>query len=179
MKQIYHFSDQLGSVDCIPCPEKNHSGRYSRDHIPAKALLNSPYPENLMDVGMCQECNSGFAKDEEYLAAFLASVISGSIEPDPLQFPTASRILARKPRLRSRIDAARRVEAALGKGTLVTWTPELERIKRVIVKNARGHVLFELGQAITLHPTHVNIVPIEQLSPQQLSQFEHPQGSAG
>ena len=26
MKQIYHFSDQLGSVDCIPCPEKNHSG---------------------------------------------------------------------------------------------------------------------------------------------------------
>ena len=26
MKQIYHFSDQLGSVDCIPCPEKNPSG---------------------------------------------------------------------------------------------------------------------------------------------------------
>ena len=58
MKQIYHFSNQLGSVDCIPCPENNHSGRYSRDHIPTKALLDSPYPENLMDVGMCQECNS-------------------------------------------------------------------------------------------------------------------------
>ena len=67
MKQIYHFSDQLRSVDSIPCPEKNHSGRYSRDHIPTKALLNPPYPENLMDVGTCKECNSGFAKDEEYL----------------------------------------------------------------------------------------------------------------
>ena len=44
MKQIYHFSNQLGSLDCIPCPENNHSGRYSRDHIPTKALLNSPYP---------------------------------------------------------------------------------------------------------------------------------------
>ena len=179
MKQIYHFSDQLGSVDRIPCPEKNHSGRSSRDHIPTKALLNSPYPENLMDVGMCQECNSGFARDEEYFAAFLASVISGSTEPDPLQFPTASRILAHNPRLRSRIDATRRVEATPGKDTLVTWTPELERIERVIVKNARGHVLFELGQAIALPPTHVNIAPIELLSPQQLSQFEYPRGVAG
>ena len=97
MKQIYHFSDQLGSVDCIPCPDSNRGEHYSRDHVPTKALLDSPYPENLMDVGMCLECNSGFAKDEEHFAAFLASVISGSTEPDPLQFPTASRILARNP----------------------------------------------------------------------------------
>ena len=131
-----------------------------------------------MDVAMCQECNSGFAKDEEYSAAFLASVISGSIEPDPLQFPTASRILARNPRLRSRIDAARRIEASPGKDRVAIWTPELERIERVIVKNARGHVLFELGQAIALPPTHVNIAPIELLSPQQLSQFEYPRGVA-
>ena len=179
MKQIYHFSDNLGSVDCIPCAERNHSGQYSRDHIPTKALLNSPYPENLMDVGMCLECNSRFAKDEEYFAAFLGSVISGSIAPDPLRFPTASRILARNPRLRSRIDAARRIEASPGKDPVAIWTPELERIERVIVKNARGHVLFELGQAIVLPPTHVTIAPIELLSPQQLSQFEYPRGVAG
>ena len=179
MKQIYHFSDQLGSVSSIPCPEKNHSGRRSRDHIPTKALLNPPYQENLMDVGMCQECNSGFAKDEEYFAAFLASVISGSTEPDPIQFLAASRILAHNPRLRSRIDAARRLEVTPRKDTLVTWTPELERIERVIVKNARGHVLFELGQAFGTPPTHVAIAPIEQLTPLQLSQFEHPQGLSG
>ena len=179
MKQIYHFSDQLGSVDCIPCPDSNNGGPYSRDHVPTKALLDSPYPENLMDVGMCLECNSGFAKDEEYFAAFLASVISGSTEPDPLQFPTASRILARNPRLRNRIDAARRVESTLGKDTVATWTPELERIERVIVKNARGHMLFDLGEAIELPPAHVHIVPIEQLSSQQLSQFEYAEGFAG
>ena len=126
MKQIYHFSDQLGSVDCIPCPEKNHSGRYNRDHIPTKALLNRPYPENLMPVGMCKECNSRFAKDEEYFSAFIAAVISGSAKPDPLQFPTAFRILARNPRLRSRIDAARRIEATPGKEPVVIWTPECQ-----------------------------------------------------
>ena len=179
MKQIHHFSDQLSGADYIPCHEHNHSERYSRDHIPTKALLNRPYPENLMAVGICQECNSGFAKDEEYFAAFLASVISGSIEPDPQRFPTASRILARNPRLRSRISGARRVQATHEKDNVVTWIPELERIERVIVKNARGHLLFELGQAITSHPARVCIVPIEHMSPQQLSQFEYPRGASG
>ncbi len=132
MKQIYHFSDQLAGVDCIPCPDDSHSGRYSRDHIPTKSLLNPPYPENLMEVGMCQECNSGFSKDEEYFATFLASVISGSTEPDPLGFPRASRILARKPALRGRIDASRHVKTASSGATVVTWTPEIERVERVI-----------------------------------------------
>ena len=179
MKQIYHFSDQLAGMDCIPCDDGSHSSRYSQDHIPTKAFLNPPSPENLMGVGMCQECNSGFSEDEEYFAAFLASVISGSTEADPLQFPTASRTLARKPRLRSRIDAARHVEVTSSGDTVVIWTPELERIERVIVKNARGHLLFELGQTVELPPTHVNILPIELLSPQQLSQFEHPEGLVG
>ena len=179
MKQIYHFSDQLSSVDCLPCLEDNHSGRHSRDHIPTKALLNPPYPENLMDVGMCQECNAGFAKDEEYFAAFLASAICGSVEPDSQQFPTASRTLAHNARLRNRINGARCVQGTLWGDPEILWTPELERIERVIVKNARGHVLFELGRAITVPPTLVRIVPIEQLSPLQQSQFEHPPDSAG
>lgn len=132
-----------------------------------------------MDVGMCQECNSGFSKDEEYFAAFLASVISGSTEPDSLRFPTASRILARNPRLRSRIDAARHMDATPSKGAVAIWTPEFERIERVIVKNARGHLLFELGQVIELPPTHVSILPRELLSPQELSHFEHPEGIGG
>ena len=179
MKQINHYSDQLSSMHRIPCAETSHTGRYSRDHIPSKSLLNPPYPENLMQVGMCQECNSGFSKDEEYFAAFLASVMSGSTEPDSQRFPTASRILARNPRLRSRIDAARHSDAIPGEGTAVTWTPELERIERVIVKNARGHVLFELGQVIEALPIHVDILPLERLSPQQRREFEYVGGTSG
>ncbi len=166
-------------MDYIPCDDGSHSGRYSQDHVPTKALLNPPYPENLMGVGMCQQCNSGFSEDEEYFAAFLASVISGSTEPDPLQFPTASRILARKPRLRSRINTARHVEFTSSGGTVVIWTPELERIERVIVKIASGHLLYELGQAVEFPPTHVDILPRELLSPEQLSQFEHSEGLVG
>jgi len=64
-------------------------------------------------------------------------------------------------------------------GTRVVWTPELERIERVIVKNARGHLLFELGQAVELPPSQIKILPRELLPPQQLSQFERPKGLVG
>ena len=116
-----------------------------------------------MQVGMCQECNSRYSKDEEYFAAFLASVICGSTKPDSLQFPKAFRILAHNPRLRSRIDASRHVENIPGKGTVIIWIPELERIERVIVKNARGHMLHDHAQDIEDPPTHVNILPLDLL----------------
>ena len=71
------------------------------------------------------------------------------------------------------------METTTGNGTVTIWTPELERIERVIVKIARGHVLFELGQVIESPPNRVNVLPIEKLSPWQLNQFEYPRGPAG
>ena len=132
-----------------------------------------------MEVGMCKECNSGFSKDEEYFSAFLASVISGSTEADSLRFPRASRTLARNSRLRGRIDAARHVEATSSGDSVIIWAPELERIERVIAKNAHGHLLYELGQAVELLPIHVSVLPRELLSSQQLSQFEYTEGIGG
>ena len=174
MRQINHFSDELRSADYIPCSEGHENERYSRDHIPTKALLNPPYPENLMDVGTCQECNSGFAKDEEYFAAFLASAFSGSTEPDPEQFPTAARSLAHSAQLRNRIDRARRIQ-----GTEIHWIPELDRIERVIVKNARGHVLYELGETLVGSPSYVNVIPLRSMTAEQRRRFERPSGLAG
>ena len=174
MKQIYHFSDQLSGADYIPCSEGHGNERFSGDHIPTKALLNPPYPENLMKVGTCQECNSGFAEDEEYFAAFLASVVSGSTEPDPEQFPTAAGSLAHSAWLRNRIDRARRVQ-----GTEIRWIPERERIEKVIVKKARGHVLYELGETLDGSPSYVKVTPLQSMTAEQRLRFERPSGLAG
>ena len=179
MNQIYHFSDQLSDNDCIPCSVDSHNGRYSRDHIPTKALLDPPPPENLMPVGMCQECNAGFSKDEEYLAAFLATVISGSTELDPKQFPTAFGILDHSPPLKNRIDQARRVQGTLWGGAEIRWIPEIDRIERVIVKNALGHIVFERGAVPEEPPSYVNILPTQSMSVEQRKWFESPSGLAG
>ena len=82
---------------CIHCGSGLRSDESNRDHVPTKGLLNPPYPENLPVVEVCRPCNSGFSSDEEYLIAFLGSVLSGRTTPDPVRFPKAAGILARSP----------------------------------------------------------------------------------
>ena len=49
--------------------------------------------------------------------------------------------------LRDRIDQSRKLQTCLDLGfeERVVWAPEFERIQQVIVKNARGHGYYELG----------------------------------
>ena len=49
----------------------------------------------------------------------------------------------------------------------VQWTPEIDRIARVIVKNARGHALFELGLPLLSDPAYVGFSPILVMSDEQ------------
>ena len=52
---------------CIYCG----SPATTREHIPSKAFLVDPYPENLPTIPACFECNNGYSEDEKYLACFL------------------------------------------------------------------------------------------------------------
>jgi hypothetical protein len=47
---------------CVYCGEK----ALTVDHIPPKLLLSKPYPNNLITVPACSECNAGFQADDEY-----------------------------------------------------------------------------------------------------------------
>ena len=66
--------------------------------------------------------------------------------------------------LRRRIKQARKTIATTGGAKKKVWVPEWERVQSVIVKNARGHVYFELGQPAFGPPTHFATVPLELLS---------------
>ena len=141
------------------------------DHAPTKALLNS-HPENPPTVEVHKKCNAGFSRDEEYLASFLASVICGSTEPDPIRFPTAARALKHSSSLRRRIDQARRVQGTLWGSPEIQWTPEIERVSRVLVKNAKGHAFYELGEPMLAEHSWVGINLLSVLSPSEREAFE-------
>jgi hypothetical protein len=42
------------------------------DHVPPKLMLEEPYPDNLVTVPACQECNKKFMKNDEYTRTFIA-----------------------------------------------------------------------------------------------------------
>jgi hypothetical protein len=112
----------------------------TRDHVPSRVLLDEPLASQLPVVDACSACNVGFSLDEQYLACYLECVIGGTTDPVELRRPKIVRILEKTPALRDRIESSRRADPA---GRTV-WQPEIDRVRRIIVKLARGHVAYEL-----------------------------------
>lgn len=154
MDQIIDFSDSRLINGCIYC------GGFAdtRDHVPSRALLDFPYPENLPVVGSCGACNQGFSKDEEYFVCLLESVISGSTDPDKMRRPSIARAMKRSTNLRSRIESGKTLV-----GEKVFFCVEEDRIRNVILKLARGHAAFELSQLCRHDPDHFWCGPLEAL----------------
>ena len=173
MRQLNDFSDDRLKGACIHCGASLGDGRTSREHVPTRSLLDKPYPMNLPTFDVHPECNADFSLDEEYLVAFLASVLSGSTKSDRIQFPTVARALERSVPLRKQIDQSKCGQGSLWGSPEIQWTPEMERVSRVIVKNARGHAFYELGEPMLAEPSWVGVSPMSLLSPDQREEFEN------
>lgn len=141
------------------------------DHVPSKVLLDEPYPDNLMVVSACGPCNSGHSLDEEYLACFIDCVVSGSAEPDRVGRLKIQRSLAQNRRLAAQLAASR-----VGTEPII-WKPEIERVRNVIVKLARGHAAYEFSEPHTDEPESAGFMPLSTMSHEQLLAFEDVSGS--
>ena len=146
MDQLPYYADDRLLSGCIYCGGPSET----RDHVPSRILLNSPYPENLPVVGACQECNQGFSKDELYLVCLLEATIAGSADPDKIRRPSVARAMRMTPALQARIDAARRCIDGN-----IEFAVEADRIRNVVLKLARGHAAFELSQPCRREPDHL------------------------
>jgi len=173
LKQIREFKDERLKGYCVYC-EQGVSDP-SNDHVPSKSLLKKPFPPDIPTIKACRGCNERFALDEEYFAAFLSAVLSGSTEPDDQVLPSAANSFRENNGLRERIDHSRSMQTQLVLGTdeRITWFPEYDRIRRVIVKNAQGHIYFELGDpsAASGCPTSAWATTIENLNSSQRDRF--------
>ena len=164
MKQIRDFGDERNRGWCVYCGGPQET----RDHVPSKALLDEPYPENLPVVPACIECNSSFSLHEEYVACFLECALTGSVEAASERRKIAN-IFTRAPALASRLRDAR-TESEAG----VSFVAEQDRIRTVVVKLARGHAAYEQNEPQLLEPHRVSFTPFNSVSDRDREQFEGP-----
>ena len=170
MKHIKDLSDRRFKDVCAQCGIQIGVENRSSDHVPSRCLLRKSegpgedqYPTNLPVAFTCRDCNQRFSRDEEYLCLFLDCVLLGSTDPEDHREPKVQRSLERHVGLRARIEGSKRSETVDGETRLI-WTPELERVHRVVIKNARGHAFYELGQPVLEEPEHVCAIPLSQLT---------------
>lgn len=172
METIEEFVDERQKSWCIHCTRWLADLKTNEDHVPTKSLLTKPRPHHLPVVTICRECNNSFSRDEQYAVTFLSCVLSGSTDPEKQRNPSAARALTKSPALRAMIERAKTECQTLGGDTRVVWQPDMDRIHRVIVKNARGHAYFEYGEPMMEAPVHVWASPLENLSESERERFE-------
>ena len=172
MKQIRDdFSDERFKGGCPQCGTALADSNVTKDHIPSKALLDEPLPSNVHSIYTCRECNNGFADDEEYFAALLGATLAGSTEPAAQPSERSKRIFATNARLKRDIEAAKLVESGTNGNDQIIWQPDLVRINRIVVKNARGHVFHELGFPVVEEPEAIWTQPLQTLGKEKLEEF--------
>ena len=157
---------------CFHCGTELNADNRTREHIPTKCLLREPYPEGLLTIKSCRDCNRKFSRDEEYLFAVMASVLSGSTDPEKQTDPKAGKTLESSPGLRNRIEQCKKTVVSESGETNTVFYPELERVNNVVVKNARGHVLYETERWIAGPPDQVLAVSAGKLDRQTYEEFE-------
>jgi hypothetical protein len=172
MEQIPDFSDSRNKTWCIHCGSYLNQIEINRDHVPSKSLLLKPYPAELPVVEVCKACNTSFSQDEEYFIAFLGSVIAGTTDPKSQKIPTAKRILERNEKLRARIGRSQKIFTTIGDQSRSVWSPENDRINNVIIKNARGHAMYEYGEPMLDRPISIWSAALESLKASERETFE-------
>lgn len=163
MRQFANYGDIRQVAACAYCC----GATKTRDHVPARVLLDEPFPENLPVVPACLDCNNSASADEEYLACLVECVIHGTTEPTTLGRKKIRRLLTQRISLQARLAGAHRQDEQQS-----VFSVELERIKRVMIKLARGHSLYELNEPQTSVPSSVTITPLHLLGPEAREAFE-------
>jgi hypothetical protein len=165
------FADERHAAFCVFCGDVPTT----REHAASRVLLDDPLPDELPLVGSCHRCNNGFSRDEEYLACLVDCVISGSTDPTAVRRPKVRAALLHSPALAARIVAGRTEDAS---GALI-WKPEDDRVRKVVVKLARGHAAHQYAEPQLDEPQHVMVMPLALMSAAEREEFESVPESPG
>lgn len=138
MRQIENFGDKRQTDYCIYCGK----GIETKEHAPPKVLLDKPYPENLPTVQACTTCNQGYSLDEEYFACLIECARVGSVDLKIIKRDKIRSILSRKTSL---LDKLEKAITKMPSGQKA-FSIEPERFKKILLKIAQGHALYEQNQ---------------------------------
>lgn len=93
--------------------------------------------------------------------------MNGTTSPTSTFREKVARILESKPQLANEIEKSCRVE-----GERKNWYPDIERVKNIMLKLARGHAAYECAETFRKEPNEILITPFLNLSAEERDAFE-------
>ena len=163
MKRVEGYGDSRILTGCFHCG----GAADTVDHAPPKVLLDKPYPDEMLVVPSCYACNNSASLDESWLACVIECVVTGAVEAERVTRPAIAKMLTRSPALAASMAAIRSVGE-----TGTTFSPDMDRVRRVVTKIARSHAAYELHEHFEHEPASVDVFPLPLLSHAALDEFE-------
>lgn len=155
------FFDERYRGLCVQCHAASPN---TNDHVPGRAFLVKPYPNNLHSVPTCKECNEKTSKNEEYtsfIIKYLKYLECGDNEVLDKFVTDGNQYIENCLFDSMRVDE-----------NLVPFIDiDFERVKQVVTKYAVAHINYEMSKLYDI-PDKVNIAFKSQLSEETIEQFE-------
>src|SRR5205807_2499479 len=129
-----------------------------------------PLPANVPVVDACESCNGSFSQDEEYVACLVECVLCGESDASKVTRPKIKRKLSEHPLLAARLTESR----SRDKSGAIVWQPDIDSVRNVILKLARGHIAFELSLPRLDEPEAIGFVPLVSMTANERAAFESP-----
>ncbi|MCW7463715.1 hypothetical protein [Leptospira limi] len=139
----------------------------SRDHCPSKILLDEPFPTDLSVVPSCIKCNGSFSKDEEYVACAVEFLKSFHYDYDWIMNERVTNILSMKSDLKNQLERTYGNNSRIFKELFID-----DRFENVLIKNALGHIRFELGLYVEQIPKELKMNFLPRMDDTFKNQFE-------
>lgn len=154
--------DESITGQCVYCGEVRV---LEEDHVPSKNLFPKPRPSNLVTVPSCARCNRGFSKDDEYFRTAASLILDGRKDPRLRQLFDKSLSAFKRPEsggLKSLFYSTFnmvevRGDSGLYYGNALSFTVDLERIRRYACRTIRGLYFAETGVRL---PTTTGVLTI-------------------
>ena len=139
-KGMGYFTEWSKSVShgCVYCGQS----ATTREHIPSKAFLIKPYPENLPTIPACFDCNNGFSDDEKYVSCFLDVLKEYMYQNYTCQAITTSRLERDHSLAKLMKEQIKIVDGC------VQYSVDEARLRRILVKLAKGHAAFAFDEVV-------------------------------
>lgn len=166
MRQQAPFTDRRLFDYCYACGDAITEHTRTIEHVPARVLLDRPYPENLATVFSCFACNNGSSANEQFVACLLEAVRVGS--PDPRLFE--------RDRVRDSVQKnkaiAHRLNSTFASDRAWDGEDNGRSLTVVIDKLARGHAIYDLADPRYGAPSSVSWFRLDEASEEATADFE-------
>jgi len=147
-----------GYSQCIYCGEEAKT----REHIPSKAFLTKPYPDNLGIVPACFKCNNSFSKDEIFLSILI----------EKLKHRYYGRKYIITDEFARRVEKNRKIESEIDKAIDENKLDGFyKRILNIIFKLSIGHAVFEVSEGYCIKKRTIDFSFLNQISKENLEEF--------